>query len=96
MEKEEIISQTLKVVRRHLPGDEFKVLLFGSWAKGTAEATSDIDIGILGPRSVDDLLLMRIKKEIEGIPTLRRIDVVDLTKADERFREEVLSYAQAF
>lgn len=94
MEKEEIVSETLGIVRRNLPGKEFKVFLFGSWAKGTAEPTSDIDIGVLGPKAVDELLLLRIKEEVKGIPTLRRIDVVDLFMTDERFRNEVLSYAQ--
>lgn len=94
MEKEEIIKEVLGIIRRHLPAGEFQVLLFGSWAKNSAEPTSDIDIGILGPKAIDGILLMRIKEEIRGIPTLRRIDVVDLKETDEEFRKEVLSYAK--
>lgn len=94
MEKDEVVKELLGVIHRRLPRGEYKVLLFGSWAKDTAEPTSDIDIGILGPRAVDGMLLLRLKKEIKGIPTLRRIDVVDLTDADEAFRNEVLSYAK--
>ena len=94
MEKEEIVKELLGVIHRYLPRGEFKVVLFGSWAKDTAEPTSDIDIGILGPKAVDGLLLLRLKEEIKGIPTLRRIDVVDLNEADEGFRKEVLSYAK--
>lgn len=95
MEKDDIIKEILGIIRRHLPSEEFKVFLFGSWAKGAAEPASDIDIGILGPKAVDDLLLLRLKSEIGGIPTLRRIDIVDLNKTDEKFRKEVLSYARA-
>ncbi len=95
MERDEIIKEALGIIRRHLPDRGFSVLLFGSWAKGSAEPTSDIDIAILAPRPIDDLLLLRIREEISGIPTLRRIDVVDLNDTDERFREEVLSYARA-
>ncbi len=95
MEREEIIQEALGIIRRHLPDKEFKVLLFGSWAKGSADPTSDIDLAILGPRALDDFLLLRVREEIAGIPTLRRIDVVDLNNTDERFRDEVLSYARA-
>ena len=94
MEREAIIQEALDIIRRHLPDPGLKVFLFGSWAKGSAEPTSDIDIAILGPQPIDDMLLLRLREEINGIPTLRRIDVVDLNNADERFREEVLSYAR--
>ncbi len=95
MEREEVIREVSEIVRRHLPGKEFRVLLFGSWAKDSAEPASDIDIGVLGPRAVNEMLLLRLKQEIAAIPTLRRIDIVDLNRTDERFRQEVLSYAKA-
>ena len=95
MDREEILNESLRIIRRHLPRDDFKVYLFGSWAKGMAEPTSDIDIAILGPQPIDDLLLLRLKDEVGGIPTLRRIDVVDLNQTDDCFRNEVLSYARA-
>ncbi len=94
MEREEIIREILGIIHRHLPRGEFRVLLSASWAKDTAEPTSDIDIGILGPNTIDSMLLLRLREEIEGIPTLRRIDVIDLHTADNEFREEVLSYAK--
>jgi predicted nucleotidyltransferase len=94
VEKDQIVKEILGIIRHHLPGEEFKVLLFGSWAKNLAEPTSDIDIGILGPHAIDSLLLLRLQEEIRAIPTLRRIDVVDLCETDESFRNEVLSYAK--
>jgi predicted nucleotidyltransferase len=94
VDKQEIISEAVKIIRRYLPGEEFEIVLFGSWARGDAQETSDIDLGLVGPESVDDMMLLRIKDEIEAIPTLRRIDVVDLSKTDDSFRQEVLSYAQ--
>ncbi len=94
MEREEILREILTVIRRYLPEKGFRIFLFGSWAKDSAEPASDIDIGILGPTPLDDILLLRIKGEIRAIPTLRRIDVVDLNQTDEDFRKEVLSYAR--
>ena len=36
-----------QIIKSRLPAD-YKVLLFGSWAKGTALPQSDIDIAVLG------------------------------------------------
>ncbi len=94
MNKDEIIKEVVDIIRRRLPGAQFRIVLFGSWARGDAQENSDIDIALMGPEAVDDMLLWRIKQEIMGIPTLRRIDVVDLNQADENFRREVLSYAR--
>lgn len=94
MDTEEVLQEILKTVRRYLPEKDFKILLFGSWAKESAQPTSDIDIGILGKEKVDDFVLLRIKEEIGGIPTLRGVDIVDLNNVDEKFRQEVLRYAK--
>lgn len=94
MEREEVIREAFGIIRRHLPGAEFKVFLFGSWAKDTAEPGSDVDLAVLGPKAVDEMLLLRLQGEIAAIPTLRRIDLVDLNRTDERFRQEVLSYGK--
>jgi len=91
--KDEIIKEVVEIIRRRLPG-EVRIVLFGSWARGDAQETSDIDVGLMGPEAVDDMLLLRIKEEIRCIPTLRGIDVVDLNQTDEEFRRDVLSYAQ--
>jgi predicted nucleotidyltransferase len=94
MDRDEILEESLRIIHRHLPRGEFKVYLFGSWAKGLADPASDIDLAILGPQPVDDRLWLRLKEEMGSIPTLRRIDVVDLNETDESFRTEVLSYAR--
>jgi len=94
MQREEILEESLRIIRRYLPEDEFKVYLFGSWAKGLAEPTSDIDLAIQGMQAVGSLLLSRLRGDIASIPTLRRIDVVDLSQTDESFRNEVLRHAR--
>lgn len=94
MNKDDIINDAVEIIRRYLPREEFEIVLFGSWARGDAQENSDIDIGLVGPEPVDDMVLLRIKEEIKGVPTLRRIDVVDLDKSSEEFRREALSYAQ--
>ena len=91
----ETLIQNITATIRHNLSKDYKIVLFGSWAKGNARETSDIDIGILGEKQIDWPVMLRIKDEIENFPTLRSIDVVDLKTKSEIFRNNVLSYAKA-
>jgi predicted nucleotidyltransferase len=72
------------IVRRHLPDPAYQVFLFGSRAAGTAHDRSDIDIGIEGPVPVPREALAAIHEEIEEVPTLYSIDVVDFKRLPEK------------
>lgn len=94
MEKGAIITEVSKIIRSYLP-EEYKLFLFGSWAKGDARPTSDIDIGILGEERVPWEIMVKIRYALEGIPTLRSIDVVDLNATENNFKKTALQHAQA-
>lgn len=94
MDTEKIFKEIVKIIRKYLP-DDYKILLFGSWAKGNSLKTSDIDIAISGEDKVPHALMVKIKEEIEEIPTLRSIDIVDLHSKEKTFKENVLRYAKA-
>lgn len=83
----------MKIIRKYLPG-EYKLFLFGSWVRGNALEASDIDIGILGEEKIDWDSMVKIFQEVETIPTLRKIDIVDLKTKEEKFRNNVLNYAK--
>ncbi|MBU1159709.1 nucleotidyltransferase domain-containing protein [Patescibacteria group bacterium] len=93
MEKEEIKKEAVKIIRKYLP-EEYKILLFGSWAKGDALKTSDLDIGILGKKEVAWELMHKILEEMEEIQTLRSIDVVDLKSTGKNYANKILEYAK--
>ncbi len=62
-----IISRQKKVQR---------IVLFGSWATGTAKKTSDIDLAIFG-KDLTDLDLSLIKDELEEkVETALKFDVL--------------------
>jgi len=92
MDRESIVQQVIAIIRRHLAG-ECKILLFGSWAQGSADEHSDIDIAILAKEKVPWDVMSSILFAVDEIPTLRSIDVVDLNAADETFRNIVLHSA---
>lgn len=83
----------MRIIKKYL-GEEYRTYLFGSWAKGNALETSDIDIGILGNKKVPWSIMTKINEEIRMIPTLRKIDVVDFAASDERFRKAALESAK--
>ncbi|MBI4351535.1 MAG: nucleotidyltransferase domain-containing protein [Elusimicrobia bacterium] len=94
MTVQQIIAETVSVLRRRLPEGKCKIYLFGSQAKDAAGPASDIDIGLYGDKPLDDLTLLRLRDEVKAIPTLRKIEIVDLNKTDAGFRREVLSHAK--
>ena len=93
MEKEAIIREVTKIIRSYLD-EEYALFLFGSWAKGDARPTSDLDIGVLGKTKVPWEIMVKIRHSIEGIPTLRSIDIVDLNATENSFKETALKHAQ--
>ncbi len=93
MDKDLIIKEVARIIRKYL-ANNYKILFFGSWVKGNALPTSDIDIAILGTESVPWDLMAKILNEVDEIPTLRKIDVLDLNDKEEKFKNNVLSYAK--
>ncbi|MGH7256651.1 MAG: nucleotidyltransferase domain-containing protein [Nitrospirales bacterium] len=89
-----LLRQIRQIVRMHVPDETDRVLLFGSWATLGSQPTSDVDIGILGSKPVDELAMAKIREEIERLPTLRKIEVVDLNRVEARFRESVQRHAE--
>lgn len=67
---EEILDRVRSICIRQ--GVE-QLYLFGSFAKGDATRMSDIDVAVRGCRDYGEL-----KEQIDRIPILKKIDVVDM------------------
>jgi predicted nucleotidyltransferase len=65
-----------------------RILLFGSRAKGDAEARSDIDIAVACP-TADTPTWLDICRVTEEAETLLKIDVVRLEEATPDFRQRI-------
>lgn len=90
------IGETLRgvvtIARGQLAGRHYRILLFGSWARGTALPTSDLDIAIDAP-GLESATMTRIREQVDELPTLRKIDVVDVGEMDAGFRRVALDDA---
>lgn len=90
----EIEKHVLPVAHKYLDLSEYRLVIFGSRAAGTAQSTSDIDIGIQGPKPVPRHLLAHLREDLKEAPTIYKIDVVDLTTASKTFRQEAIKNAK--
>ena len=86
-EIEDVQATAARVIRAHVPDRSYRIFLFGSRAEGTARERSDVDIGIEGPGPVPYATLTAIADDLENIPSLHSIDVVDFSRVPERFRQ---------
>jgi predicted nucleotidyltransferase len=91
---ESLRSEIRRILNHHLDLKHYRVVLFGSESTGTALHGSDIDIGIEGDHRIPGRIMERIRQELEGIRTLRRFDVVDLSCTDENFKRAALKNAE--
>lgn len=89
-----ILKLIVQVIRRYLPDESQRILLFGSWATLEAAPTSDIDIAIAGATAVDPAIMSDIHEEIDKLPTLRKIQIIDVQHVHDRFRDRILSQGQ--
>lgn len=90
MERSKILEEVAEILCGELP-EGYRAVLFGSWARGEAHERADLDIGIVGPAPVDWSTYLSIRRKVEEIRTLRKIDVVDLMRVGEAFRERALA-----
>ena len=87
MSIDEILEQVIDICRCH---NIQEAILFGSWAKGTANERSDIDIAVRGIKDIE-----KLREDIEDIPTLRSFDIVEIEKCkNELLLKEIEQYGR--
>lgn len=80
-------KEILKIIKRHLDPRDYRVFFFGSRIAGTGDEHSDIDLGIEGPGIIPISTFAKIREDLDTIPTLYKIDVVDFYNAPDEFRQ---------
>lgn len=87
MQIEEILQEIIRICKNN---SVTKVILFGSRAKGTALERSDIDIAVCGTKDIE-----KLREELEDIPTLYTIDVVDMDECrNELLLEDIKQFGR--
>lgn len=88
--EQSIKAQLIETVARHLGNRHYRLWLFGSRAQGRATARSDYDLGIMAEQPLDLVTLARIRADLEELPILQQVDLVDLTTAPAEFVQQAL------
>lgn len=86
MTKREILKKVTAIILKHAQPE--RIYLYGSQANGEATPTSDIDIAYQDEKSRKNHL---IKEEVDRLPTLLKIDVVNLSRTEDRFKKRVIA-----
>ncbi len=87
---EKLKNEILEIIGKHLDLHSYQVFFFGSRVIGKGNERSDIDIGIEGPESVSFQILSNIEEEIENLPTLYKIEIVDFKQVSSDFYKVAL------
>jgi predicted nucleotidyltransferase len=100
MTPDERIKTEIRKICDRMEGElrGYRVVLFGSRASGggrsRSRARSDFDIGILGEAPLPLKTFYAMEDLFEEIPTLYRIDWVDLNRVSPAFRREALKQTE--
>lgn len=87
MSIDEILEQIVNICKYYKIQE---AILFGSWAKGTVNERSDIDIAVRGVKDIE-----KFREDIEDIPTLRSFDIVDIENCkNELLLKEIEQYGR--
>jgi predicted nucleotidyltransferase len=78
-----MLDAIVAAARRQIKALHFRVILFGSRAEGKAREGSDYDIAIEAPGGVPFGALSKMEGDLEALPTLAKVDLVDLATADQ-------------
>ncbi|MCX7735631.1 MAG: nucleotidyltransferase domain-containing protein [Candidatus Kapabacteria bacterium] len=77
-----------KLLKEKLPeGSQY--FLFGSRAKGTSVNFSDIDIGVISDKKLDDIII-EIKEIIDESFVPYNVDIIDFKKVSKKFKDEAM------
>ena len=87
---EKLKQEILQIVGQHLDLKDCRLFFFGSRVDGKGNARSDIDIGIEGKREIAIEIMGKIDEELEKLPVLYKIEIVDFKKVPPDFRKVAL------
>lgn len=84
---EKLKKEIIDIIGKRLDLARYRVFFFGSRVTGRWTERSDIDVGVEGPRPISARTWLDIQEEIEALPTLYKIEVVDFHSVSPKFRE---------
>ena len=91
MASDKDIQQIRQIIQGRLAKYPVRLFLFGSHATGRARYASDVDIAVLPERELPLDLLSQVREDLEQSNVLYKVDLVDISRTDEVFRQRVFA-----
>lgn len=86
-DSEKLKKELREIFEHHLDLSRYAVFFFGSRVAGGGDDRSDIDVGIEGDSAVPFGVLGKIREDVDLLPTLYAIEVVDFARTSPSFQE---------
>lgn len=86
-------QQIVEIAKKHLDTQNYhnyRIFFFGSRVRGDNRERADIDLGIEGSDELSPRLKFEIQDELDQLPLLYKIDLVDFKKVSSEFKREAL------
>lgn len=81
------LLRELQKLARKYHEDGISLFIFGSFARGDQRPTSDLDLGVEWHREYREEAFLRLYWEVQDLPTIRKIDLVDFEQTEADFRQ---------
>ena len=88
--EKEVNRKIIEIIQKWMKLPHYKVFYFGSRVTGGAGERSDIDIGIDASQRIPGDIMVEIGSELQELPIMQKIDVVDFNVVDEDFKKVAL------
>lgn len=82
------------IVSRYLDLRNYRIFFFGSRVAGKGGDRSDIDVGVEGDSPIPFHIMYRIRDEIDTLPTMYTIEIVDFQRVSQDFRHVALQHVE--
>ena len=83
------VERIRDIVLRCMAQEKVNIYLFGSWGRGTARHSSDVDVAIEPLAGDISAQISALRDELEESTIPYNVDIVDMTRAAEALCEEI-------
>lgn len=81
------VLSRLQELGRKYSSQGVELFVFGSHARKDPRPNSDLDLGVEWHRPVSRTIFREICEDIDDLPTIRKVDLVDFSKVSPAWRE---------
>lgn len=82
----DIVVRTARAIGEEAAGDGIRLFVFGSFARGDARRTSDLDLGFEVDPGKPEAAVHALRERVSRLPTFRPVDLVDFRVVSPAFQ----------